>query len=80
VASHPHEDHIGSLLTVLNDLEATKIIREKWLIGSRIIVVTAFDDCRDNCIDAGAALDLGESETQITCAENISFWICIFNE
>jgi CheY-like chemotaxis protein len=41
-------------MPVMDGLEATKIIREKWLIGPRIIVVTAFDDCRDTCIDAGA--------------------------
>lgn len=41
-------------MPLMDGLEATKIIREKWLIGPKIIVVTAIDDCRDTCLDAGA--------------------------
>jgi CheY-like chemotaxis protein len=41
-------------MPVMDGLEATKIIREKWLNGPKIIVVTAFGDCRDACLDAGA--------------------------
>lgn len=36
-------------------LEATKIIREKWPNGPRIIIITAQDVSLDTCLDAGAS-------------------------
>jgi CheY-like chemotaxis protein len=41
-------------MPVMDGLEAIKIIREKWLNGPKIIVITAFDDYHDTCLDAGA--------------------------
>jgi CheY-like chemotaxis protein len=41
-------------MPVMDGLEATKIIREKWLNGPKIIIITALTYCRDACLDAGA--------------------------
>ena len=40
----------------MDGIEATRIIRERWTHGPKIIVVTSFeaDMCRDLCYDAGA--------------------------
>ena len=40
----------------MDGIEATRIIRKRWPLGPKIIVVTAFDQeiCRDLCFDAGA--------------------------
>ena len=38
----------------MNGLEATKIIRERWHKNSKIIIITAYTNYRDACIDAGA--------------------------
>ena len=40
----------------MDGIEATRIIRERWQHGPKIIVVTSFDAdlCRDLCYDAGA--------------------------
>ena len=40
----------------MDGIEATRIIRERWPHGPKIIVVTSFeaDMCRDLCYDAGA--------------------------
>jgi CheY-like chemotaxis protein len=40
----------------MDGIEATRMIRKRWPLGPKIIVVTAFDPemCRDLCIDAGA--------------------------
>lgn len=41
----------------MNGIEATKIIRERWPEGPKIIVVTDYDSnrYRDVCLDAGAS-------------------------
>jgi CheY-like chemotaxis protein len=41
----------------MNGIEATKIIRERWPEGPKIIVVTDYDSnrYRDLCLDAGAS-------------------------
>lgn len=41
-------------MPVMNGLEATKIIRERWHHPPKIIAVTALADCRDACLEAGA--------------------------
>ena len=38
----------------MDGLEATKIIRQKWHQGIKIIVVTSLKNCRDMCFEAGA--------------------------
>ena len=38
----------------MDGIEATKIIRQRWLNGPRIIVTTAQDISREACLDAGA--------------------------
>ncbi len=38
----------------MDGLQATKIIREKWLNGPKIIIVTALNVSRETCLDAGA--------------------------
>ncbi|MDM7934861.1 MAG: response regulator [Methanothrix sp.] len=40
----------------MDGLEATRIIRQRWPDGPRIIMVTSVDPqlCRDSCFDAGA--------------------------
>jgi CheY-like chemotaxis protein len=37
----------------MDGLEAAKIIREKWINGPSIIIVTAFEAFRDACLSAG---------------------------
>ena len=38
----------------MDGIEATKIIRQRKLSGPKIIVITAFGNCRDICLGAGA--------------------------
>jgi CheY-like chemotaxis protein len=38
----------------MDGIEATRIIRKRWPNGPKIIVVTAFDACRDLCFNIGA--------------------------
>jgi CheY-like chemotaxis protein len=38
----------------MNGLEATKIIRQRWHQGPKIIVITSLNNCRKFCLDAGA--------------------------
>ena len=38
----------------MDGIEATRIIRKRWPNGPKIIVVTAFDGCRDLCFNIGA--------------------------
>ncbi len=38
----------------MDGLEATRIIRQQMHSWTKIIVITAFDSCRDICLDAGA--------------------------
>ncbi len=38
----------------MDGIEATKIIRQRWDYGPKIIVVTALDICRNACFEAGA--------------------------
>lgn len=38
----------------MDGLEATKIIRQRWHHGPKIIIVTSFECCQDACFDAGA--------------------------
>jgi len=55
-------DHVYDLVLMdiqmpeMDGIEATRIIRERWSHGPKIIVVTSFeaDMCRDLCYDAGA--------------------------
>jgi CheY-like chemotaxis protein len=41
-------------MPVMDGIEATKIIRQRWNNGPKIIVTTAHAICRDACLDAGA--------------------------
>lgn len=41
-------------MPVMDGLEATRIIRQRWRQKSKIIAVTALADCRDACLGAGA--------------------------
>jgi CheY-like chemotaxis protein len=41
-------------MPMMDGLEATKIIRKKWLNGPKIIILTALANYRDACVDAGA--------------------------
>jgi CheY-like chemotaxis protein len=38
----------------MNGLEATKIIRQRWHQDLKIIIITAYTNYHDACIDAGA--------------------------
>ena len=38
----------------MDGLEATKIIRQRWHQGPKIIVITSLNNCREFCLDAGA--------------------------
>jgi CheY-like chemotaxis protein len=38
----------------MDGLEATKIIRQRWHQTSKIIIITAYTDYHNACIDAGA--------------------------
>jgi CheY-like chemotaxis protein len=38
----------------MDGLEATKIIRQRWLQGPKIIVITSLNDYREICLEAGA--------------------------
>jgi CheY-like chemotaxis protein len=38
----------------MDGIEATKIIRERWHHSPKIIVVSAFANCRDLCLEVGA--------------------------
>jgi CheY-like chemotaxis protein len=38
----------------MDGLEATKIIRQQMSSWPKIIILTAFSNCRDMCLDAGA--------------------------
>jgi CheY-like chemotaxis protein len=38
----------------MNGIEATKIIRQRWHQNSKIIIVTAYTNYHEACIDAGA--------------------------
>jgi CheY-like chemotaxis protein len=57
----------------MNGLEATKIIRERWHQNSKIIIITAYTNYHDACIDAGAddfmtkPLVLGNLKETIKC-------------
>ncbi len=54
------EDHSYDLVLMdiqmpeMDGIEATRIIRKRWPHGPKIIVVTAFDACRDLCLNIGA--------------------------
>lgn len=37
----------------MDGLEATKIIRQRWHNGPKIIAVTALSDCQESCYEAG---------------------------
>jgi CheY-like chemotaxis protein len=41
-------------MPVMDGLEATKIIRQRWHQNPKIIIVTALTNCQDACLDAGA--------------------------
>jgi CheY-like chemotaxis protein len=38
----------------MDGLEATKIIRQRWHQGPKIIVITSLDNYRETCLEAGA--------------------------
>jgi CheY-like chemotaxis protein len=38
----------------MDGLEATKIIRQRWHHGPKIVVVTSLTNCRELCLKAGA--------------------------
>jgi CheY-like chemotaxis protein len=38
----------------MDGIEATRIIRERWVNGPKIVIVSALSDCIDACLDAGA--------------------------
>jgi CheY-like chemotaxis protein len=38
----------------MDGLEATKIIRQRWHNGPKIIIITALAYCRDACLEVGA--------------------------
>lgn len=54
------EDHSYDLVLMdiqmpeMDGIEATRIIRKRWPHGPKIIVITAFDACRDLCLNIGA--------------------------
>ena len=41
-------------MPVMDGLEATKIIRQRWHQNPKIIIITSLTNCRDACFDAGA--------------------------
>ena len=41
-------------MPTMDGLEATKIIRQRWHQNSKIIIITAYTNYHDACIDAGA--------------------------
>jgi len=41
-------------MPVMDGLEATKIIRQRWHQNPKIIIVTGLTNCQDACLDAGA--------------------------
>jgi CheY-like chemotaxis protein len=41
-------------MPVMDGLEATKIIRQRWHQNPKIIIITSLTNCRDACLDAGA--------------------------
>jgi CheY-like chemotaxis protein len=58
-------------MPVMDGIEATKIIRQKWHNSPRIIVITALIDCQDACFEAGAdgyltkPIDIGDLKDSI---------------